>query len=436
MSCSVTLVPDLPEIAVRGTGAIEQTLLRARVFDCRGLPVGAGEPVAFVIAVGPGGGESFARCECDSVVIRTDGSGIAEVTLRAGIRSGTVDVRARALSSVGVAAHSPVAIAAGPPAFLSLGVENCNVLACNTVAVENAGTALVYDTYHNPVRDGTVVYFTTNYGMVRGRAELGSSTTQRGFATFAWFTTGWPECGIVTITASTLGGGLVATGSFIGSGPSFSARFVAPSDTLVSRNADGETELPLRIEVLDFNGLFVLPVEVELTAVYGKIGAIEKSDDGCNASIARAVYTAPVLTRDFSYTSADSTDDGIGGIDLVPVSAGFGPEGDLLQVQLLTGPASASKSAVDLATMPPSAQSYFTITVKDTWGNPLGGHALAITANSGVITSTAMTNSYGVAGGLSFTAPDIPGTVYVEVRDLDPTFSGNMILRKSVTIAD
>jgi hypothetical protein len=436
-SCRVTIAPDSPEIAVRGTGTTEQTLLHARVFDCRGLPVRAGEPVAFVIAAGPGGGESFACCECDSVVIPTDETGTAEVNLRAGIRSGTVLVRARVLSSVGVAAHTPVAIAAGPPVFLSLGVENCNVLACITVADENPGTALVYDTYHNPVRDGTVVYFTTNYGMVRGRTELGSSTTERGFATFAWFTTGWPECGIVTITASTRGGGLVAGGSFIGSGPPFSARFVAPAADLVSLQADGETELPLRIEVLDFNGLYVLPADVELTAVYGEIGGIEKTDDGCNASIAKATYTAPVLGRDFSYTPADSSDDGIGGIDVVPVSAGFGPQGDLLQVQLLTGPASASKSVVDLATsMRPSDQSYFTITVKDAWGNPLGGHRLTIAATGGVITAEGVTDSYGVTGGLSFTAPAAPGTVQVEMRDIDPTRSGFMILRKSITIAE
>ena len=436
-SCSVTLVPDLPEIAVRGTGATEQTLLRARVFDCRDLPVGAGEQVAFVIAAGPGGGESFTGCECDSVVILTDATGTAEVTLRAGTRSGTVEVRARAPSSVGVAAHSPVAIAAGPPAFLSVGVEKCNVLTCLRVADSNPGVALVYDMYHNPVRDGTVVYFTANYGMVRGRTELGSSTTQRGEATFEWLTTGWPECGIVTLTASTLGGGLQNTVSFIGSGPAYSARFVAPADSLVSLNADGATELPLRIEVLDFNGLFVLPADVELTATYGKVGSIKKSDDGCNASIAKAIYTAPVLARDFSYTPADSSDDGIGGIDSVPVSAGFGPEGDLLRVQLLTGPASALKSVLDLPTsMRPGDLTFFTITVKDAWGNPLGGHRLMITATGGGITAGGVTDSYGVVGGLSFIAPAAPTTVHVEVRDMDPARSGNMILRKTVTIAD
>jgi hypothetical protein len=433
-SCSVTLVPDLPEIAVRGTGATEQTLLHARVFDCRDMPVGAGEQVAFVITAGPGGGEAFTCCECDSVVILTDATGSAEVTLRAGTRSGTVEVRAYALSSVGVAAHSPVAIAAGPPAFLSVGVEQCNILTCLTVADPNPGVALVYDTYHNPVRDGTAVYFTANYGMVRGRTELGSSTTQRGEAVFEWLTTGWPECGVVTITASTLGGGLRHTVSFIGSGPAHSAGFASPSAAMVSLPADGATELPLRIELLDSNGLYVLPTDVDLTAVYGAIGSAETSADGCNASIAKATYVAPILIRDFSNTTPD---DGVGGIDVVRVLGGFGPEGDTLRVQLLTGPASALKSVMEVGTsMRVSDQSYFTVTVKDAWGNPLGGHQLTITAPGATVTAQGITDSYGVVGGLSFTAPAVAGSVYLEVRDMDPVYSGNMILRQTVTVAE
>jgi len=437
-SCSVTLVPDLPEIAVRGTGAIEQTLLRARVFDCRDLPVGAGERVAFVIAAGPGGGETFTCCECDSVVILTDATGVAEVTLRAGIRSGTVEVRARALSSAGVAAHSPVAIAAGPPAFMSVGVENCNVLAGNTVASPNPGTALVYDTYHNPVRDGTVVYFTCDHGMVRGRTELGSSTTQRGFATFEWFTTGCPDCGIVTITASTLGGGLVATGSFIGSGPASSATFLIPAAPSVAMNADGVSELPLRVGVLDENGLYVLPMtpELELTPADGSV-TIEATADGCNASSARGIYTAPVLDSDRSFTPGDVTDNGIGGTVTVSVTSGYGLFGDQFQVVLHTGPASVANSVLDLgASMRPGETSYFTITVKDAWGNPLGGHRLTITAQGATVTPVVgVTDSYGVIGGLSLSASD-PGTVYVQVVDTDPARSGSMILRKTVTVAE
>jgi hypothetical protein len=86
--------------------------------------------------------------------------------------------------------------------------------------------------------------------------------------------------------------------------------------------------------------------------------------------------------------------------------------------------------------MRPGDLSYFTITVKDAWGNPLGGHRLTITATGGGITAGGVTDSYGVVGGLSFVAPAAPTTVYVEVRDMDPARSGNMILRKAVTIAD
>lgn len=438
-SCSVTLVPDLPEIAVRGTGATEQTLLRARVFDCRDLPVGAGEPVAFVIAAGPGGGVSFISCECDSVVVLTDATGTAEVTLRAGTRSGTVVVRARSLSNEGVAAHSPVAIAAGPPASLAAGVVNCNVLACDIVAAENEITALVYDIYHNPVRDGTAVYFTTKIGMVRGSSGLGSATTVGGIVKGTWYSTG--ECGIDSVRVSTLGGGVANTVSFIASGLADSVGFLAPPGASVALNADGASILPLRVDVRDENGKFVLQTtpELELTPANGSV-EIGATEDGCHASTARGSYTAPVLDRDRSYTPGDLTDDGIGGSVTVSVSAPFGSIGDQFQIVLHTGPASVPNSLLDIETsMLVGTQSYFTITIKDLWGNPLGGHRLSITTPGTVPGCVApdegVTDSYGMIGGLSFTAPAAAGTVNVEVRDLDPALSGNLILRASVTVA-
>lgn len=432
-SCSVTLVPALPEISVRGTGAIDQTLLRARLFDCRDLPMGAGERVAFVIAAGPGGGETFTSCACDSVIVLTDGTGTAEITLRAGTRSGTVEVRARALSTTGVAAHSPVAIASGPPAYLAAGVTECNVLACNIVGAENGVTALVYDIYHNPVRDGTAVYFTTSYGMVTGSSGLGSSTTVGGIVTGTWYTTG--ECGIDSIAVSTLGGAVVDTVAFIGSGPAHTATFLVPAAASVAMNADGVSTQQLRISVLDENDLYVLPMtpELELTPEDGDV-TVEPTADGCNASTARGVYTAPVLDSDRS--NPGQPDDGIGGTVTVAVTAGYGPHGDTFQVVLHTGPASGASSELDLGTsMRPGDLTFFTITVKDAWGNPLGGHRLTLTATDGVITAEGVSDSYGVIGGLSYTAPAAPATVYVEVRDMDPTYSGNMILRQTVTVA-
>jgi hypothetical protein len=370
-------------------------------------------------------------------VILTDATGTAEVTLRAGTVSGTVLVRARALSSAGVAAHTPVAIAAGPPAFMAAAVGGCNVVACDIVNTRNPITVLVWDIYHNPARDGTAVYFTTDFGMVTGGGGLGSSTTTRGEASGTWVSTG--ECGIGSIRASTQGGALADSVFFIASGPAHSASFLVPNGPSVEMNADGVSVLPLRVAVLDENGLYVLPMrpELELTPPDGSV-AIEATADGCHASTARGTYTAPVLDRDRSFVSAP--DDSTGGLVTVSVTAGYGPHGDQFQIILRTGPASVANSSLDLGTsMRPGDLSFFSVTVKDAWGNPLGGHRLEITLQGtpgAIVTPEGITDSYGVVGGLSFTAPPGPGTVYVQVRDMDPHRSGNMILRQTITIAD
>ena len=111
----------------------------------------------------------------------------------------------------------------------------------------------------------------------------------------------------------------------------------------------------------------------------------------------------------------------------------FGALGDFFTVQLQTGPASAARSSIDLGSTPPGLMAIFSVTVKDGWGNPLGGHRLRITTTGGAIDSTGVTDAAGQAAGLSFTAPAEEGSVLVEVRDLDPNFGG-MILRKAVTI--
>jgi hypothetical protein len=430
--CRILVEASAGEIGVRGTGAPEQVTLLARAYDCNENPARAGQRVGFRIIEGPGGGEYLSGCLCDTTSALTDELGIARATLNSGTKSGTVLVQAEVSGAAGISAHTPIAIAAGPPAYISIGVNQCNVLAEGYVNYENDVVALVYDTYRNPVRDRTAVWFTTDIGMVEGEdgGGLGSALTLRGVATGTWHGAG--DGGIVTVFASTHGSEVLeASTTFIGSGDPYSSTFLLPTQSPVSVYADGRSEILMRVEVLDVNGLFVLPVDVEFRATYGDVPQSVRTEDGCHASYAEGDYRALTLERDDSYTVPD---DGIGANDVVTASGGFGPYGDSFQVRLLTGNAAASRSAIDLETLPPSAQSYFTVTVKDGWGNPLGGHALALTATQGTVTSEGLTDSYGIAGGLSFIAPDSTGTVYVEVRDLDPNHGGNMILRKSISI--
>jgi len=425
----IQLTSVLPEIAVMGTGGVEQTVLRAHGFDPRNRSVSAGRSITFSISQGPGGGEHLSCAACEEVEVLTDAAGVAQVVLASGTVSGTVVVTARSTEREEVTAHTPVGIAAGPPHYISCGVEYCNVLACGFVNTVNEVVALVSDIYRNPVRDGTAVYFTTSHGQVEGDQGLATALTNRGLASATWRSDG--TCGIITVSAATSGGSLTADTRFIGSGPAYSAAFTIPDEPSVDLNADGRSSIPLRIEVRDANGHYTLPGEVEITATYGEIRGLTETTDGCNASIARAEYVAPVLERDDSYTVPD---DGLGATDIIRVSAGFGPVGDLMEVRLRTGNASASNSSIDIGTVPPGMMSIFGVTVRDRFGNPLGGHRLAISASAGTVDSTAVTNEYGMATGLRFYAPQASGTVLLEVVDEDPNHGGGMILRNSVTV--
>jgi len=419
-----------PELAVRGTGGLERGVIRARGYDAYNLPVGSDRRVVFRIEQGPGGGEYFEECACDSAVSSTDAAGYAEAVLWSGTRSGTVVLSARAAENEHTSVNTAVGIAAGPPVYISVGAENCNLRVCDRVNVPNPVVALVYDTYRNPVRDGTAVHFTTDIGMIAGDQGLGISLTTEGRAAGTWWSDG--DCGLVRIAAATGGGELVDEGvAFIASGPPHSATFLQPSEDLIHLSADQRSEADLRIEVLDHNGLYTTSGAVEVTALYGTTSTPTASQDGCYASISRASYFSPTLDRDHSYTIPD---DGIGAIDEVRATAGFGPQGDLLQVALHTGPASISHSDMTLDTTPPGAQTYFNVEIKDAWGNPLGGHRLSLWASDGIIDEEAITDAGGLASSLSFTAPDTEMTVSVEIRDLDPQYSGGLIIRRAISI--
>lgn len=431
----LTLYATLAEIGVQGTGALEQSALVARAYDGQGDVARAGRRVLFRLLDGPGGGEHLnGVCSCDTASALTDELGFAYCALNSGTRSGTVRVQVESALDAGVSASVPVAIAAGPPYELAIGAEECNVLADAYVNVENDLVALVYDRYHNPVPDGTVVYFTTDRGMVEGDPlfGLGSAPTIRGRADAIWRSTG--EGGLITVTASTRGAGVVENSTrFIGSGDPYATTFLLPSQSPVNVFADGQTEVLMRVQVLDRNSLYCLPATVKFRAAFGDVPDEAETADGCNASYAEADYKAPRLEQDFSYTVPD---DGIGAVDLVTATGGYGPFGDSFEVRLRTGSASPDQSTVEIDAPPPGAETYFSVTVKDTWGNPLGGHVLSITATGGVVSDSGTTDEYGAARNLLFVAPAAPGTVYLEVRDLDPEYGGNLILREAVTIAD
>lgn len=479
---TLELTSSVTKLVVTGTGGIDNAVLAARAFDSQGDPVPARVLVTFNVVSGPGDGERIqgevsgtystvtdadgeatavlssgstpglitvrassgttvrtlaipvdagpaASIECepqDPVVAYTDPSGVAEATLASGTVSGTVVLRVEA--GDGVSEFTSVAIAAGPPVHIAAAKEQCNVLGYGFVNVENPVVALVSDVYNNPVRAGTVVYWTTDNGVVHGDQGLGSSTTTNGVANGVWRSGN--SCGYVTVTASTLGETVVSSTTFISSEYPYSSEIVSPTAHEVSLTADGDSEITLWVEVLDFDGMYVLPTDLDVTTLYGTIPNQDPSGDGCRSSVARIKYRSATLDRDHSVTTPD---DGIGANDVITVSTGYGGLADQLVVHLQTSGAFGQESSVSVGgAVQVGGQVLFQVMIADRYGNPLGGHTLSASVTVGSVSDLAPTDQWGTSTG-TFTAPGATGTVTLTVLDTDPNYGG-LLLTQPITV--
>lgn len=418
----VELIPTRTEIGVAGTGAVEQCELYALCYDADNQPVGRGRTISFEIVAGPGGGEQLDGDGPGPIVKETDDTSRASVTLSSGTVSGTVLVQVTAGTLVSESAQ--VSIAAGPPAYISVGASPLNIRGWDVVGAEAEVLAIASDLHNNPVKDGTTVYLTCDEGIVRGwDGNLGSATTLGGMARGTYFS-GLPRLdGRVLISASTAGGGVLGSGGLISSGPPASVTFVSPQPP-VSLMADGESELRVMVEVLDVNDNFVLAgTIVEFMTTLGEIDESATTADGVYGSLARATLRSETLGRDYSYSVPD---DGVGGTALVTASAGLGGAwNDALAVDFLTGPAYRANSRIEVENeVTPGGSLFFEVLIQDRYGNPLSGHQLALTSSGGgAVTPSALTDTWGVANAV-FTAPASDTTCVISVHDQDPGYGG------------
>ena len=159
MPSAIYLAVDNPAPQVWGTGGNSTTTLRATVVDANGNPVQDGVRVGFCILPGnPGGGVNINGVGlCDSA---STAGGLAVATLNAGTRPGPVSVRAcTRVDGVDICASSDIInIVAGPPKNISIGADLIGT-DIGGGAWQLEMTAVVQDTFNNPVRDGTAVYF-------------------------------------------------------------------------------------------------------------------------------------------------------------------------------------------------------------------------------------------------------------------------------------
>ncbi len=168
-------------IYIYSSGLQESATLRFLVTDAEGNLVDNqhSETVFFRILNGPGGGEYLFP---DSM---TSKNGLVSTTLNSGVKAGPVQIEAYFARNGATYRTIPprMAIYGGlpDPDHFSLAAERRNIAGQVHFGIVDNITAFVGDKFSNPVAPGTIVYFTTQYGIIQGAAvtdELGRAVVQ------------------------------------------------------------------------------------------------------------------------------------------------------------------------------------------------------------------------------------------------------------------
>ncbi len=157
-AATISLGVSYPSPQVRGTGGQDWTQLLARVKDINGNPAPDGVWVTFEIMSSPGGGANInGRGTLDSA---QTSAGLATATFNSGTTPGPVLIQARAFTNgqVITATASNITVVSGPPAHIDIQASDVGTDA-EGAAWDVVVTALVYDSYSNPVRDSIAVFF-------------------------------------------------------------------------------------------------------------------------------------------------------------------------------------------------------------------------------------------------------------------------------------
>ncbi len=172
---------SVPQIYIYSSGLRESATMRFSLTDAEGNVVDNehSETVFFRILNGPGGGEYLFP---DSM---TSKNGLVSTTLNSGIKAGPVQIEAYFVREGATYRTIPprVAIYGGLPDQdrFSLAAEQMNIAGQVRFGIVDNITAFVGDKYGNPVAPGTIVYFTSQYGIIQGAAitdELGRAVVQ------------------------------------------------------------------------------------------------------------------------------------------------------------------------------------------------------------------------------------------------------------------
>ncbi len=411
---SIYLVSDSMQLSVKTTGGIESGILRATCYDINGNRVPEGIPVSFIIVNGPGGGEHLGNVGYGPLNAVTNSQGEAQASIHSGTVSGTINIRAS--SDTILSNATQVLISAGPPAYIVIGAEVCNVPFWTKVGDENKILAIVSDIYLNPVNDSTVVYFSTDEGTMKSHEKR--TRDHEGIATTLWFAgNNVPTAdGIVEIYAETAGGTVADTSFFINSHVPVN---IFSLNMPASMPADNISKVYVNVIGLDLNGNFVIAG----TKLNGRAGILGVGsgllENGCTSSEVEILIVSTTLSKDYSLTGGN--DDGIGAIDVVTFSS---PGGGSVSYNVTITTDVAYLQNCELtaqATAFPGEIVNISVLIKDRFNNPLGDHTLIMTATAGTVANgTQETNAYGEASGFLWTAPGAPEKVTITIQDIDP----------------
>ena len=173
---SITLSFEPNFVHVRGVGRNSALTVTADVRDAHGNPVADGTEVVFDIYASPSRPGDVYRDSLSSYDPVPTVGGRAQVAFISGSRSGTARIRAR-LPEYGLEAVSTeFQIFSGPvfiedvddmsTSHLSVAPKVINIYGWNYLNNRTELVAILSDRYHNPVPEGTAVYFTTTGGSV------------------------------------------------------------------------------------------------------------------------------------------------------------------------------------------------------------------------------------------------------------------------------
>ena len=198
---SITLESvDQTAINVQGAGAPETATMVFRIFDTNGIMISLSEQVEVVfelVATTDGGGEYLSQ-----ISDTTDESGRVRTTLNSGTRPGVTEIVARIASPFVESQVIPITICGALPHVdhLEIVADTVNIAGLCYAGWQDTIFAYVYDQFHNPVVEGTGLYFTSDYCGIIGSAVSDSLGAARAMFTS---TEPYPPDGLVTITVQT-----------------------------------------------------------------------------------------------------------------------------------------------------------------------------------------------------------------------------------------